>query len=867
MGFEFESPWILWLLIGVPVFLLALRVTLLDSPRAQLWASAAVRIAVVLLLLLALANTLRLHESQHVSVLVLADMSDSVPEDAREPLNEFLTQLEGRASNPSKAGLVTFASEPTIVNPVENHPDFPEELDKPEEAGDTALEDALLLAREMLPADTVNRVVVFTDGNETLGDSMAAAKRLAARGIKVFPVPYPAAERDEILLEDLIVPPEVKRGQSFTISAVAHATHATAAGFALYRNGFKIQEKEINLEEGANTLTFDETNPPDGMTQYELRVTAQRDFYADNNVSSGIVFVSGEPKVLLLEGDEREGRYLARALAAENIQVEVREGRGMPGSLAEFAAFDAVILSDVPATDMSVQQMNLLRSYIEDLGGGFIMIGGEESFGIGGYYRTSIEDALPVRMRSEKKKDTPSLAMMLVVDKSGSMQGEKMDLAKEAAIATVELLNSRDYVGVIAFDGEAYWAVDLQSAGNQMGIVQTVETIEAGGGTSIYPGMEEAYYALDQVAATFKHVILLTDGHSQPGDFQGIVDQMVTATMTVSTVAVGDGADTALLQDMARWGKGRYYFTADPYDIPQIFTKETMTASKSSLVEEPFVAQVFRNHQVIQAIDWDTAPFLFGYVVTTPKATAEVLLVTERGDPLLATWRFGLGKSAAFTSDAKSRWAADWVGWPGYGKFWAQIIRDVMRTSQSRGNETKIAYAGASGAIVVDNINEFGGFVNDLNTTAQVIDPNLDVHDVALQQTAPGRYTADFPMPETGSYMVKIRQTMETTGGEGTNEEVVADYTRGVTISYKPEYRHLATNKEFLQQIAAATGGALSPSLDELFNVSENEAVVVRERIWPWLVAIALLLFVVDVALRRLDLAGFNFTGQPRRYG
>ncbi len=863
MGMELESPLLLLLLVLVPAVFVALRYTLVDSARAQLLLSAATRATVIALLVLALASALWVSRSRDVAVLVLADLSDSTPQTAREQVGAFLEKLEEKSSNPSMAGLVLFAAAAQVYHPVMNHPDFPDELPRLEDGGDTSIEKALLLAREALPADRVGRIVLFTDGNETEGDARAAAQRCAARGIRIFPIPYEADEKDEVLLEDLSVPAEVKKGQSFSIEAVAHASADGPAAFTLYRDGFKVQERTLELKRGPNRLTFEESNPADGLTKYELRVKADKDFYADNNVSSGVVYVAGEPRILLLEREEREARHLARALEAENIRVETREARGMPGSLDELVAFDAVVYSDVPATEVTVRQMEILRSYIEDLGGGFIMIGGEESFGLGGYHRTSIEEALPVRMRSEKKKDTPSLALMLVVDRSGSMDGVKIELAKEAALAAVELLNDRDYVGVVAFDSEAYWIVDLQSAGNKTGIIQSIESITSGGGTSIYPGLEQAHEALRTVSATFKHTVLLTDGQSQPGDFPGIVDRMTGDLITVSTVAVGEGADTVLLQDIARWGRGRYYFTADPYDIPQIFTKETMAASKSSLIEEPFLPQLFRPNAVVQGIDWDAAPFLFGYVVTTPKSTAQVALVTERGDPLLASWQFGLGKTAAFTSDAKSRWAADWLSWPGYGKFWAQVVRDALRTSQSRGSETRITWRGREGRIAVDNVDENGNFVNGLHTVAQIIDPTRQTTDVVLAQSAPGRYEATFPMETVGSYLLRVRQTT----GPGDDAEVVSDYTRGVTVSYKPEYRHLSINREFLEELAEAGGGKLNPGLEELYAVDPDEAVPVRHRLWPWFLTAALLLFVVDVALRRMDLAGWRLLGAPRRYG
>ncbi len=858
---DFESPRALLLLLAVPAVAIGLRWSLADSSRGQLIASATIRTVILVLIVLSLAGTLYVGRSADVAVLVLGDLSGSVPESAPGQLCAVLKDVEAAATNPERAGLVTFADGSDLIVPVHARPKFPDELVPRDDRSDTRIADALLMAREILPADTIRRVLLISDGNDTQGDVLQAAKLCAARGIRVYTMPYETEERAEVLLEDLDVPAEVKRGQSFAVQAVAHSSEAGEASFTLYRNGFKIDERTVELEAGSNTLTFQENSPADGLSKYELRVRAEADFFADNNVSSGIVFVSGEPRILLLEGEEREARHLARALEAENIRVDVREGKGMPGTLEELAAFDAVILSDVPATDVTVQQMNLLRSYIEDLGGGFIMIGGEDSFGLGGYYRTAIENALPVRMRSEKKKDTPSLAMMLIIDKSGSMDGEKIQLAKEAAIATVELLGPKDYIGVIAFDGDAYWAVDLQSAASGMGIIQTIEMIESGGGTNMYPGLAEAYDALARVTATFKHAVVLTDGHSQPGDFSGIVDRMASELITVSAVGIGEGADTVLLQDIARWGRGRFYFTADPYDIPQIFTKETMQASKSSLVEEPFLPQVFSKNQIVQAIDWDTSPFLFGYVVTTPKATADVILVTERGDPLLASWRVGLGKTVAFTSDAKSRWASDWLGWPGYGVFWSQIIRDTMRTTQSRGAETTVSYTGEEGRVVVDNVDPNGNFVNQLGARVQVIDPNLEMTDLELQQTAPGRYEAAFPMMETGSYLLKVREDFADESG------VLADFTRGYSVSYKPEYRHLGTNDTVLKEMAAVTGGQYKPAIDELFAVSADESISVRRRLWPWLLGIALCLFLIDVALRRLDLAGRGVFGKPDRYG
>ena len=868
MPLEFENPAFLWLLLLIPLAVAALRVSLTDSSWGQRILSLTIRCLILILLVLSLAGALWTSQSRSVALWVLGDLSESVPESALTQITNQFKQLQAIQPDNSELALGLFASKSELVSsPTHRQSNDSTEwhlsTDNPTSDSNIAL--SLQHAAQTLPFNSLKRILLLTDGNQTQGDAIDTAKRLSRQGIKIYTKTYSAEEKDEVLLEDLLVPTEVKKGQSFAVTALAHSSISTDSTFTLYRDGFKIAAQDLTLKPGSNAITFTETQATEGLTRYELRVTAIDDFYADNNLASGIVSVAGEPKVLLLEGNERDARYLARALEAESIRVEIREGRGMPGTLDEMAQYDAILFSDVPATELSVTQMNLLRSYVEDLGGGFVMIGGEESFGLGGYYRTAIEDILPLRMRSEKKKDTPSLAMMLIIDKSGSMSGDKMELAKEAAIATVELLNDRDYVSVIAFDGDPYNVVDLQSAGNQMGIVQTISQIQAGGGTSIHPALVMGQESLFGVPATFKHVILLTDGHSQPGDFAGISDRMASEMITISTVAVGEGADGDLLQDIARWGKGRYYFTSDAYDIPQIFTKETMNASKSSLVEEPFLPQIFKDHQTIRSIDWELAPFLFGYVVTTPKATAEVSMVTERGDPLLASWQVGLGRCAAFTSDAKSRWAADWVSWPGYGQFWAQLIRDVMRSSLNRGTESTIDSYSNTGSLILDSADSSGQYLNGLTTELQLIRPDLSIEKKSIRQVGPGRYATDFSLDQTGSYLFKIRQS---TPGDNGEPDVFADITRGLTVSYKPEYRHLGSNTNFLQELATVTGGHYDPDDQTLFDVPENETVTVRKAIWPSLLMMALLLFILDVALRRLDLAGRGwFQDSAQRYG
>jgi hypothetical protein len=339
-------------------------------------------------------------------------------------------------------------------------------------------------------------------------------------------------------------------------------------------------------------------------------------------------------------------------------------------------------------------------------------------------------------------------------------------------------------------------------------------------------------------------VILLTDGISSEGDFEGMAQQMSSAKITVSTVAVGDGSDTELLEQIARVGKGRYYFTSDPAQVPQIFAKETVTASKSAIDEQPFIPQVIRATHALADLDMESAPFLLGYVMTRPKPTSEVILATEKGDPLLAWWRYGLGMTAAFTSDAKSRWSAEWMTWPGYGKFWTQVIRQVMRKSDTQGIQVQTSRRSNQATLAVDATNEVGQFLNDADVELTVINPQLQRQSLKMNQSAPGRYGREFDLPQSGSYHMEITVKQ--------NGQPVYRQSRGMMRGYSDELRIRPTNEQLLREVASASGGQFNPAVADLFKPTEARATRPTP-LWPALLIAAALLLIMDVALRRID--------------
>ncbi len=408
----------------------------------------------------------------------------------------------------------------------------------------------------------------------------------------------------------------------------------------------------------------------------------------------------------------------------------------------------------------------------------------------------------------------------------------------------VELLGRRDQVAVVAFDGDTYLICEMQSASNKAKISDEISRIEAGGGTTMYPGMEMANEILMATNAKLKHVILLTNGISSPGDFEGLAQQMVSNRMTVSTVAVGEGSDVNLLETIAHVGKGRYYFTDDPAQVPQIFARETVTASKSAIDEQPFLPQVVRATHALAGIDLQSAPFLLGYVMTRPKPTCEVILATEKGDPLLAWWRYGLGMTAAFTSDAKNRWAAEWITWPGFGKFWTQVVRQTMRKSDARGIAVDVARHGANAELGVDAVDEFGQFLNDSEVELTMIDPLLKQDKSNLQQVAPGADLANLATAKPGAYHLELALKR--------NDQVIYRQSRGMTVGYSDELRIRPTNEKLLRAVAEASGGQFAPNPAELFQ-DDGRTATRPTPLNTILLTTAALLLIFDVALRRID--------------
>ncbi|MBM3497652.1 MAG: VWA domain-containing protein [Armatimonadetes bacterium] len=847
MSLALSNPLALVGLLLLPYLVWVNRGSLADQPHRRRWFTLGLRGLIVTLLVLALAGLQAVRTNDQQCVFFILDISDSVPAAQKTQALEYVTQALKQMRGDDLAGVIAVGSEALMELSPARSLRF-EKVHSTLSPARTDLAAALRLALAAFPEGTLRKIVLLTDGNENLGSALDEANLAASDDVLIDVVPLAAKYEKEVLAEKLVMPSQVKIGEPFSLRLVLRSLRPTTATIRLLRNDEHLRSYDAKLVEGVNSLELPQVIDQAGFYEFQAVVETADDTLPENNRALGFCLIRGQPKVLYCEGDPGGEQYLLPALQGARIETELVGLSGVPLALAELQQYDALILSDVRADLISLEQMMAIRAAVRDLGIGLIMIGGEDSFGVGGYYQTPVEDALPVYMDVRRKQKLPGLAMELIIDKSGSMAmtmlgAAKVDLAKEAAIAAVKVLNPQDEIGVICFDEATKEVVKLQRATHKDDISNRVAGIAAGGGTQMYGAMQLGFQRLKASDAKLKHCILLTDGQSLPADFEGLARQMAGSGITISAVAVGSDSAIGLLQALAKIGKGNFYYTDSPRSIPRIFTRETMLASQQFLVDEAFQPRCDPASELLRGIHLPSMPPLLGHVVTTKKELAHNSVVTPKGDPVLTEWRYGLGRAVAFTSDAKAHWATHWISWPGYRKFWEQVVRWTIRSVPKSPYVASLAIDGGEGRVELEAIDPDGTFVNFLKAEARVIGPGLEAERLPLRQVAPGRYEGRFRARDVGQYIANLAYQDEK--GRG------ASQVAGAQVSYPPEYAELGPNEPLLAQVVEVTGGALQPDPQMAF-VKTRPGVRKATDIWPLLAAVALLLFPLDVALRRL---------------
>jgi Ca-activated chloride channel family protein len=749
MDFTSFSP-LFWLLL-LPVMGVAFFHSLVDRPRRLMIGAFALRLLGVILLVLSLCQPFMGMKSDDVHVVFLVDVSQSVDlTAAKDALNQVEAGVKSLRSGDSSS---LFAMADGLRE--KKLEDFRKMLDAwMQGVADDAFRSqsriggSMLAGRLAFPAGKARRLVLFSDGVDTESGVRDALAQLRAEDVDVKFVPLKGLGTPEAALVALeTASPFAFHGEVLRLTARAVANTAMNGKVRLLNKGVAVQEKPVILKPGEEArVWFDTEMTTPGPSVWSAELVPEQDHFPINNQATTTITVRGKPRLLVLHQDEKKMRPFARALKEQDFEVDVRGKRGLPESMEELLAFDGIMLANLAATDMTPRQMNLLRSYVADFGGGLVMLGSDNSFGLGGYYKTPVEEVLPLVSRFEKEKEKPSLAMVLVIDKSGSMQGTPIALARQAAKSAAELLSPQDQIAVIGFDGDAQVICEMTPASQQGTILAAIDSLEAGGGTFMYSGMVVGKDMLERTTAKVKHMICLTDGQTQDADHIGLTQQMVDAGVTISTVGLGEGSARQLLQQIAETGKGRYYESNDPASLPQIFTKETTQASKSAVQEGLFQPIEVTQHPMLAGYQAESLPVSLGYVMTEPKPAAQVLLAAEHGDPLLAVGRFGLGIGLAYTSDLTEIWGGEWLAWDGCGRLWAQVLRGALRKADTEGLEARGEVRHGEWITTIERRGTDNMPVSGIHWSAQVLDENGNTQDATVEEIGLGRYQARVPV-------------------------------------------------------------------------------------------------------------------------
>ncbi len=845
MVFDFSHPLLLLLIPAAVVFVLFTSKSMVKLVKWRRKTILSLRLCIFTLLILCIAGFGLKTYSNSTTNIFLVDGSDSMSM-SKAKASEFIKDAIKSKKSGDKVGVVTFGANSAVDLLPSEKPLF-EEVQTKINGNFTNIEQALKLTQSLIPSGDRKRVILVSDGMENDGNALKEARLLKQQDITldVFPVESPLTS--EVQVKEVTIPDALRMNEKFEVAVKVNSTVKTRANLKLYAERELAAERTVEIQEGENNFVFSDKAAKGGMITYTAVLEPEKDTITANNTISTFSYVEDASRVLVVQ-DKDEGASELVKILEKDVRLDVSSPDSVPLALSELQKYDAFILSNVSAERLNDRFLDNLELCIKHQGKGLLVTGGENSYAPGGYYKTALERVLPVNMDIKPKEEQPNLGLVLVVDKSGSMSsGEygisKLELAKEAAIRSVEALKSKDMIGVIAFDDAVQWVVRTQKLDDVQSIQNSIGTIRPGGGTQILHPLEEAYLSLKNASAKLKHIILLTDGQAERSGYEPVIEGINEAGITLSTVAVGEGADTALLRALAIGGNGRYYATDAFSDIPKIFVKETFLAGKTYLNNRTFYPGLSATSDVLKNIA--SVPSLDGYVGTTPKSTARVIFSSDTEDPVLATWQYGLGRTAAWTSDAKGMWTSEWLKWDQSSTFWKNLLSWLIQKKSDQQYSLKGSMAGGTGSIEL-TLPPDERLENE-KAAAVMISPSGKEQSIELSPVSPGIYRGSFNAEETGVYLANI----QISGGS----EISKSISTGINIPYSPEYDIPQKDAPaFLERLAFEGGGRIIKDSRDVFSGQLKPTISMTD-LTPFLLSLLILLFMLDIAVRRLNIS------------
>ncbi len=851
---SFTQPLLLLLLLPVGALIyLTWRTMTLPFSQKQRRLILACRLALFTLVIAALAGATWIQPATHQTTIFVGDISAST-QSQRAFIEQWIRTALSHKRPEDQVGIVAVGRNALVEQAVSTNIDF-SHFESTPDTNFTDLAAGLRLAAAIMPSSTQRHIVLLTDGQQNLGDALQEAQLLQQQGIRLDVVPLPSSSGPDARIDGVDAPTSLRTDERFYMHVKLYSNVAQNAILRIYLDQAILIQQSVHLAIGTEEVSYQLPAPPVGFHTFHITLDAPHDTILQNNEASAFINVQGPPQVLVIEGTPGNGANIVSALKATGTDVVIGTPNDVPTQLSGLAAYDSVVLADVPAVELGTARMQILQSFVRDLGRGLVVSGGENSYGVGGYANTPLEQTLPVSMAIPQHKNSPSIAVVLIVESLESDMA--VNISKEAAKGVINLLTPSDQVGV----SDAYGSliVPMQHVTNKSAIDNTINTMNPNDPPSYMPDLINAEQVLLKTNAKIKHVILLGDGDAFD-NYQAQVTKMASENITVSTVATNADsyADLGTMQQIAAWGKGRFYRADDPTTIPQVLLQETQQAARRAIINEPFQPAIVSAHPILSGLG--PLPQLNGYVATTPKPAAQLVLVSHLDDPVLAVWQYGLGRVAAWTSDAQGEWTTHWLQWSDAARWWANLVTWTLPTPNSamtiNGN-----VVGGAGQLTVDLPQGTDSNVSNQQMQAHIILPDLSQEQISLQPDAPGEWQGNFPALQVGSYLLQVTWH----GSDASQNGRQLSATTGLVVPYSPEYSTQGTNTQFLKLLAQEGGGTFLPQNNPAIAFTQSLAPVSAAiPIAFLLLTLAALLLPVDVGLRRLSglealLAGYQW--------
>lgn len=888
---EFATP--LWLvlipLLCIAAWLIARR-ALGGWHGGRQTVALVVRCLVIIVLCSALAQPSLRWPAKSVTVVVVRDVSRSVPIDQQLLADQFVGASTSRRIAGDLLAAIDTAGSPSVRLLPTSAAALPDSA-RPELPMATNLDDALRLARGLIPSETAGRVLLISDGNPTTGDLRRLAHEFAAAKVPLDIASVEYDRRRGVRVRSLDVPTWTRQGAAVAARITIESGRAAEAALTIMLNGTMLDldpsgpglSSRIHLEPGLTTYTLPIQIADDSTNRFQVFLEPLADDRSGAAESAddpaglqaeAVSFAATRGRVLLVANQKEEYSEFVNAISSEDVVVETMPVTSMPDSLVELAGYDAIILANQPVTGFPIALQEALVRYVFDAGGGLLVLGGPESYGAGGWIGSPLSDALPVVLDPLQKRQMPMGALALVIDCSGSMQqsvagtgSTQQALANESAILGIRALSRLDEVTVIAFSGGYEVVVPLTTNGHSDSVARRIRSIGSGGGTVLFPALQGAAQELSKSQAGVKHIIVMTDGQTvgSPAEGYAIARDIARRGITISTIAIGDGSNDALLQQIAVIAKGRAHAVNAKNSLaqlPQIFIKEAITVRRTLIWEGPaFSPKVEWASESLKGIP-TPLPRMRGYVVTADRGgLSTVLLRSPENDPILAQWQHGLGRVVAYTSDATTRWNAPWAQWPSFDAFWRQQVRWAMRPSSDPNARATVVLDGDRAKVVVELLDSEGDRLNFARVRGRVTPPEDAVRtadgseDIQIRQVGPGRYEGAFDARADGVHLLWLRYDAAVRGADGETVQRSGTLRAATVRRLGDELREPLPNSQLLTYCAVQTGGRAYRLDAAGANLWQREGLVmprIRRSIWLMVALAAIGMFLADVAIRRI---------------